>query len=127
MLHTVTRICSEILNRAWDRTIVPGAVAIIAELGAQYHSLIECYVCGHSFAPTDEQLEAWVNSGRNWDPTDWECPACIKAESDSADAEIEHFDAKWEAHLARLAELDNDPRFADPFARPDWDGNPSEY
>ena len=27
----------------------------------------------------------------------------------------------------RLKELDEDPRFADPFARPDWNGDPNEY
>ncbi len=27
----------------------------------------------------------------------------------------------------RLKELDEDPRFQDPFARPDWNGDPNEY
>jgi hypothetical protein len=53
MLHTVTNIISSILISAWDRVSKtnPGATEILSEIGAEYHSMVECYICHHSFLP----------------------------------------------------------------------------
>lgn len=40
--------------------------------------MVTCYVCGCEFEPTAEEMRAWAESGRNFDPTDWECPHCFE-------------------------------------------------
>lgn len=38
--------------------------------------MIECYLCGEMFEPSPEKIKAWAESGRDFDPTDWECGQC---------------------------------------------------
>lgn len=38
--------------------------------------IMECYVCGAGYLETYERVTAWAESEREYDPTDWECPAC---------------------------------------------------
>lgn len=40
---------------------------------------VKCFMCDAEFEPTKEQLDEWGNSGRPFDPTDWECPDCLDA------------------------------------------------
>jgi hypothetical protein len=37
---------------------------------------VKCYQCGTEFQPPAEKLKAWAESGRSFDPTDWECERC---------------------------------------------------
>lgn len=34
---------------------------------------VKCYKCGGCFIPEKKALDAWGNSGRDFDPTDWDC------------------------------------------------------
>ena len=34
---------------------------------------VKCYMCGRYFTPDPEKFNAWGNSGKDFDPTDWEC------------------------------------------------------
>lgn len=38
--------------------------------------MVECYLCGETFEPSPERVKAWAESGRDFDPTDWECKRC---------------------------------------------------
>jgi hypothetical protein len=38
--------------------------------------MVTCWMCGKEFEPDRERLREWAESGRNFDPTDWECSAC---------------------------------------------------
>jgi len=38
--------------------------------------MIPCWMCGKEFEPDSEKLREWAESGRNFDPTDWECSSC---------------------------------------------------
>ena len=38
--------------------------------------MIPCWMCGKEFEPDREKLREWAESGRNFDPTDWECSFC---------------------------------------------------
>ena len=42
---------------------------------------IKCYKCGREFVPDRAKLDAWANSGRPFDPTDWECEYCSQMET----------------------------------------------
>lgn len=35
-----------------------------------------CYVCEQLFVPDANQMKAWAESGRPFDPLDWECGDC---------------------------------------------------
>ena len=39
---------------------------------------VPCFICDELFTPSTEQYNEWGNSGRSFDPTDWECPDCRK-------------------------------------------------
>ena len=41
---------------------------------------VKCYMCGKRFQPDPEQVTAWGNSGRDFDPTDWACKPCLATE-----------------------------------------------
>lgn len=41
--------------------------------------MVKCVMCGKEFEPKPEELKAWAESGADFDPTDWECPACEEA------------------------------------------------
>ena len=38
--------------------------------------MVECFMCGAKFEPRPEKLKEWAESGRDFDPTDWECKSC---------------------------------------------------
>lgn len=38
--------------------------------------MVTCWMCGKEFEPDRERLRLWAESGRNFDPTDWECSTC---------------------------------------------------
>ena len=38
--------------------------------------MVECFMCGAKFEPRPEKLKEWAESGRDFDPTDWECKTC---------------------------------------------------
>lgn len=37
---------------------------------------VNCHLCLQPFEPDPDLVRAWGNSGRSFDPTDWECDAC---------------------------------------------------
>ena len=37
---------------------------------------VPCYKCGIEYQPTAEAMRVWAESGRQFEPTDWECPEC---------------------------------------------------
>jgi len=41
--------------------------------------MVKCVMCGNEFEPKPEELKAWVESGTDFDPTDWECHTCEEA------------------------------------------------
>lgn len=43
---------------------------------------MRCYQCGVEFEPSPAALRRWAESGRPFDPTDWECEACRRAEAE---------------------------------------------
>lgn len=48
----------------------------------------ECYKCGKEYAvkmDTEAEKENIDNLVSNYDPTDWECPDCEKAEQEAED------------------------------------------
>lgn len=52
---------------------------------------VECYRCGELFTPDPATVQAWAESDRDWEPTDWECPACLDAE----DADLDQREDWW--------------------------------
>jgi len=40
-----------------------------------------CYKCNRNYTPPPAQMKAWAESGRDFDPTDWECGTCQAAEA----------------------------------------------
>lgn len=38
--------------------------------------MVKCYQCGIEFEPEPQRLKEWAESGKNFEPTDWECPNC---------------------------------------------------
>lgn len=42
---------------------------------------MRCYQCDTEFYPDPATLRRWAESGRPFDPTDWECEACRRAEA----------------------------------------------
>ena len=38
--------------------------------------MVTCFMCGAKFEPRPEKLKEWAESGRDFDPTDWECKTC---------------------------------------------------
>lgn len=55
-------------------------------------SQVECYKCGKLFTPDPEKLKAWGESDQDFDPTDWECPACIAQQDAYWDDEDDDWD-----------------------------------
>lgn len=45
----------------------------------------ECYICGTTFVADPAKMKAWAESGRDYDPTDWECECCRWWEYPAAD------------------------------------------
>ena len=45
--------------------------------------VLTCTFCELPFRPTDAQLLAWADSGRPFDPSDWECPDCRDLDADT--------------------------------------------
>ena len=43
---------------------------------------LQCYKCGEWFTPSPVQLMLWEESSSDFDPTDWECGACIADAND---------------------------------------------
>ena len=43
---------------------------------------VECHLCQEPFEASEERVRAWADSGRPFDPTDWECPDCCRALAD---------------------------------------------
>lgn len=48
--------------------------------------MLACWMCGLEFEPDPERMRAWAESGRTFDPTDWECGQC---EFDRFEAELQ--------------------------------------
>lgn len=42
--------------------------------------MVQCYRCGIIFSPSVVALRAWAESGRPFDPTDWNCDDCRREE-----------------------------------------------
>ncbi len=40
---------------------------------------VNCFMCGKEFEVEAEKAREWAESGRPFDPTDWECPDCLDA------------------------------------------------
>jgi len=45
---------------------------------------VPCYMCGRQFQPDPVKMQEWGNSGRPYEPTDWECPVCWQASLEEA-------------------------------------------
>lgn len=43
---------------------------------------ISCWICGEIFQPDPEQLRVWAESGKPFDPTDWECSGHVHVYED---------------------------------------------
>jgi hypothetical protein len=50
----------------------------------------------------------------------------VQATKDVAEVHSEE-EIRRQAYLEQLRQRDEDPRLQDPFARPDWNGDPNEY
>jgi hypothetical protein len=48
-------------------------------------SKVECYQCGQMFEPDPAKVNAWAESGADFEPTDWECPDCYNYEPEPPD------------------------------------------
>lgn len=55
-----------------------------------------CVHCGELYTPDKEQVDEWANSGRAYDPTDWECPDCLAALDAYYEDLVEDENAEWE-------------------------------
>ena len=49
--------------------------------------MVKCCVCEQLFEPPPDHLRAWGESGRDFDPTDWECEPCTVAMWTAMEAE----------------------------------------
>lgn len=76
---------------------------------------VECWMCGELFTPDPAALNAWAASGQDWEPTDWQCNECIKAEDAIEqleidrvqDAMLEYWSSIEDAHSALGADYEN--------------------
>ena len=50
--------------------------------------MVNCCICNRSFEPDPARLKAWAESGRSFDPTDWECPDCQNYEPEHEAMEV---------------------------------------
>jgi rubredoxin len=62
--------------------------------------MVTCCICGHEFEPNPDEVKAWAESGRQFDPTDWTCPECLEAISKVEDLE------DWHEREVALAEVE---------------------
>jgi hypothetical protein len=37
---------------------------------------INCHICNRPYEPDPDKVQAWADSGRRFEPTDWECEEC---------------------------------------------------
>ena len=64
---------------------------------------MKCYICGEEFVPDPVQVAEWGNSGRDFEPTDWECDDCKKAfmaAFDAMEAEYEERNMSYDEDQA---------------------------
>jgi hypothetical protein len=65
---------------------------------------VPCHMCGEYFIPDPDDMQAWGESGRSFDPTDWTCDACYEAEQAAIQRQAEElFDALAEDIEAEVA------------------------
>ena len=62
--------------------------------------MVNCCICNRPFEPDPARLKAWAESGRSFDPTDWECPDCRNLEAEYAEA-MRELEEEYEPRLQR--------------------------
>ena len=62
---------------------------------------VNCHLCNEPFQPDPEKVDAWGNSGRPFDPTDWECGDCHVAQENIR--ELNELFELADIHLAAAA------------------------
>ena len=64
------------------------------------NSQVDCCVCGITFSVSPARLQVWAESGRDFDPTDWECPECREIFSHPCYGCLHWNNPRWGCELA---------------------------